>query len=127
MWQDLKNKTKIFVPDSAVVIGVMDETASLQYGQVFLMVDKSPLQDAPQVIKGPIIVAKNPCFHPGDIRVLQALHFIPFLNLIPCQIYAPQQASPLHPLTLGFAEAVIVMRHEYVLLRACPPVTYNES
>jgi hypothetical protein len=67
----LRDKTRIFVPDACLLIGTVDELDILKEGHVFLQIDRSPLLDAPQIIEGLVIVAKNPCFHPGDIRVLQ--------------------------------------------------------
>lgn len=52
-------------------MGVVDELNILQDGEVYLQVNSSATLDAPMIIKGPLIVAKNPCFHPGDIRVLK--------------------------------------------------------
>lgn len=59
------------MPEACLLIGVVDEWNVLEEGQVFLQIDSSPLLDDPQVIQGTVIVAKNPCFHPGDVRVLQ--------------------------------------------------------
>ncbi len=69
--QDLRDRTRLFVPEACLVIGVVDELDVLEEGQVFLQIDRDPLLDNPQVIQGTVIVAKNPCFHPGDVRLLQ--------------------------------------------------------
>lgn len=53
-------------------MGVVDETGVLEYGEVFVQIDRSQLLDSPLVVSGDIVVAKNPCFHPGDVRVLKA-------------------------------------------------------
>jgi RNA-dependent RNA polymerase len=66
---------KASVPESrgegALMLGVADETGTLKSGEVFI-------QSNGHVIEGPVVVAKNPCVHPGDIRVLTAVrgHFI---------------------------------------------------
>ena len=69
--QDLRNKTRIYVPEAALLMGVMDELGLLEYGQVFIQIDRSPLLNSPEVVTGDVIVAKNPCFHPGDVKCLQ--------------------------------------------------------
>jgi RNA-dependent RNA polymerase len=56
---------------------------------------------APQLIEGPVMVTKNPCSHPGDIRLLKAIgkedaryqHFRDFYNVIvfPSKGYRPEQ------------------------------------
>ena len=58
-------------PQNQSVAGVVDELGVLQEGQVYVQIDQSLLQDCPKVIDKPCIVAKNPCFHPGDVRRLQ--------------------------------------------------------
>ena len=70
--QALKERTRIYVPDSALLLGVMDEMSVLHHGEVFLRVDPRDGNGAsPVVITGPVVMARNPCFHPGDIRKLQ--------------------------------------------------------
>lgn len=69
--QDLRNKTRIFVPEATLLMGVVDELGVLEYGQVFIQIDRTLTLDSPQLVAGNVIIAKNPCFHPGDVRVLQ--------------------------------------------------------
>ena len=57
--------------DAALLIGTMDELGVLEEGQVFIQSNPGPLQDSPEIITGTVIVTKNPCFHPGDIRKLE--------------------------------------------------------
>ena len=63
----LRKKQKIFMKKSACIMGVVDEYEVLDYGEVFLSVPDG-------VIEGPVVVAKNPCLHPGDIRTLTAVN-----------------------------------------------------
>lgn len=81
--QDLKFKTRIHVPEAALLIGVVDELGVLEYGQVFIQIDSSVALDAPQAIVGDVIVAKNPCFHPGDIRVLKVSQSSSHIKIAP--------------------------------------------
>lgn len=62
----LRQKQKIFLKKSGCLMGVVDEKNVLSYGQCYLQVPEG-------VIEGPVIVAKNPCLHPGDLRVLEAV------------------------------------------------------
>ncbi len=66
---DLKIKGKIFDKYSAVLIGVIDETNSLEEGEVYVNVNND--QNKNYIIKNHVIVTKNPCLHPGDIRILR--------------------------------------------------------
>ncbi len=64
--KDLVTRSRIAVPQGRVLMGVVDETGLLGEGQVFCQID------GVGVIEGQIVVAKNPCMHPGDLRVLEA-------------------------------------------------------
>ncbi len=85
---DLLNKTRIFVPMGRILMGVIDETGTLQEDEVFIQVSQVST-DAEAVQRGlaipamdfsdrliiikSVAVAKNPCFHPGDLRRLQGV------------------------------------------------------
>jgi RNA-dependent RNA polymerase len=85
---DLKSRCRIFVPKARVLIGCLDETGLLNYGQVFVRITKTKNKekfgdenlrevdgdDSTCIIVGKVVVTKNPCLHPGDIRVLDAVY-----------------------------------------------------
>lgn len=84
---DLKSRCRIYVPKGRLLIGCFDETGILNYGQVFVRVtmtreeleskDQSffhRVDDKTSIVKGKVLVTKNPCLHPGDIRVLEAVY-----------------------------------------------------
>ncbi|KUL85278.1 hypothetical protein ZTR_07957 [Talaromyces verruculosus] len=88
----LKEKAKITIEDGACVLGVMDETATLQgfsyektkgphssresklkaLPEIFLQVYRAD-EKKYRVIEGVCILARNPSLHPGDIRVVRAV------------------------------------------------------
>lgn len=73
--KDLKKKAKIVVPKGAYLLGVMDETGTLEEGEVFVQIcDTSNNGLNKQVITGDVVVFRNPCFHPGDVRVVKAVN-----------------------------------------------------
>ncbi|CDW76328.1 rna-dependent rna polymerase [Stylonychia lemnae] len=99
----LKKRARIRVNKSCVLIGVIDETGTLNEGEVFVKINKSSFEidQAKNVIEqrfinqyekkgmktnaqfmynhedfqmsGPVMITKNPCSHPGDIRLLNAI------------------------------------------------------
>lgn len=74
MLKDLKKKAKIIVPNGAYLLGVMDETDTLEEGEVFIQIyDNSGSNVHKEVITGEVVVFRNPCFHPGDVRVVKAV------------------------------------------------------
>lgn len=83
---DLRSRCRIFVPKGRVLIGCLDETKNLEYGQVYVRITmtKRDFQCSKQVfiekddntyiLTGKVVVTKNPCLHPGDVRVLEAVY-----------------------------------------------------
>ena len=67
LYNDLKNKARIYIQDSAYVIGIMDEYGILEYGQAFLRIRRKNLD---LTLNKKCTIAKCPCLHPGDVRVL---------------------------------------------------------
>ncbi len=84
---DIKLKGKIMDKYSAVLIGVIDETDTLKEGEVYISIrqenysafktsfnyKENPISNA-CIIEGDVIITKNPCLHPGDIKILKAVN-----------------------------------------------------
>ena len=103
---ELRTKSRIFVPKGRSMMGVLDETRTLEYGQVFvqisgtrgrrsfgdsLMFHGSGSHHDNFIIEGKVVVAKNPCLHPGDVRVLRAVDKGPALHhMVDCVVF-PQK------------------------------------
>jgi len=70
---NLKEKCNILVKESARVIGVLDEYGILEPGEVFICISESngTKNDKKIIDTEEVLVTKNPCLHPGDIRVLK--------------------------------------------------------
>jgi RNA-dependent RNA polymerase len=73
MLRDLKKKAKIRVDKGAFLLGVLDETETLKEDQVYCCVSDPLNPSSRKVITGTCVVWRNPCFHPGDIRVVTAV------------------------------------------------------
>ena len=67
LYNDIKKKARIYVEESAYVIGIMDEYNILEYGEAYLQIKRD---DFSIILDKKCVVAKCPCLHPGDIRVL---------------------------------------------------------
>lgn len=109
---ELKTKSRIFVPKGRAMIGCLDETRTLEYGQVFLQVScngKSVYHDnglyqisgsesdhRKLVVTGKVVVAKNPCLHPGDVRILVAVDVPSLHHMVDCVVF-PQKGKRPHP------------------------------
>nr|POF00746.1 rna-dependent rna polymerase 2 [Quercus suber] len=94
-----------------ILVGCLDETGILNYGQVYVRItmSKAELQSEDQsffrkvdettcIVVGKVVVTKNPCLHPGDIRVLEAIYEVELeeKGLVDCLIF-PQNGQRPHP------------------------------
>ncbi|CAF0965632.1 unnamed protein product, partial [Didymodactylos carnosus] len=93
--KELRTKARILVKHGACLLGVIDETRTLKYGQVFIQIEQ--YEKPAIIIQKPVIVTKNPCFHPGDIRLLDAID-VPKLHQLTNVIVFPMDGD--RPLTL---------------------------
>ncbi|KAL6212072.1 hypothetical protein ACLB2K_017294 [Fragaria x ananassa] len=105
----LREKTRIFVPSGRWLMGCLDELGVLEQGQCFVQVSMPSLENCfakhgsrfdqtdknLQVIKGFVVVAKNPCLHPGDIRILEAVDAPGLHHLHDCLVF-PQKGHRPH-------------------------------
>ncbi|KAL8997015.1 MAG: hypothetical protein Q9169_003605 [Polycauliona sp. 2 TL-2023] len=97
----LKEKARITIERGAFLLGCVDETATLKghfngspvpeahepleqraksLPQVFVQLSKGP-KGKPEVILGPMLLARNPSLHPGDIRVVQGVDVVALRHL----------------------------------------------
>nr|CAA09697.1 RNA-directed RNA polymerase [Nicotiana tabacum] len=108
---DLRTRTRIFIPNGRTMMGCLDESRTLEYGQVFVQFsgagrrqffeESHPFNDSGSancdfILKGNVVVAKNPCLHPGDIRVLRAVDVPALHHMVDCVVF-PQKGKRPHP------------------------------
>ncbi|KAL3374731.1 hypothetical protein AABB24_006294 [Solanum stoloniferum] len=108
---DLRSRCRIFIPKGRILVGCLDETGILKYGQVYVRITmtKAELQNGQQnffqkvdettaVVRGKVVVTKNPCLHPGDVRVLEAVYEVTLeeKTWVDCIIF-PQNGERPHP------------------------------
>ncbi|KAL6980202.1 RNA-dependent RNA polymerase [Sarracenia purpurea var. burkii] len=105
----LREKARIFVPEGRWLMGCFDEIGVLEQGQCFIQVSIPSLENCfanhgsrfsetkknLKVIKGYVVVAKNPCLHPGDVRVLEAVDAPGLHHLFDCLVF-PQKGDRPH-------------------------------
>ncbi|EXB88201.1 RNA-dependent RNA polymerase 6 [Morus notabilis] len=105
----LREKARIFVPLGRWLMGCLDELGVLEQGQCFIQVSTPSLENCfskhgsrfsetknnLEVIKGFVVIAKNPCLHPGDIRILEAVDVPGLHHLYDCLVF-PQKGDRPH-------------------------------
>jgi RNA-dependent RNA polymerase len=70
--KELKLRTRIYVPKGSNLMGVIDESWTLAPDEVFVQYRNPERLGRCEIMKGPVVVTRNPAFHPGDVRVLHA-------------------------------------------------------
>ncbi|CAF1018924.1 unnamed protein product [Adineta steineri] len=101
----MKERTRLKLPKNAArnMIGIVDEYGVLEYGQVFIQYtelngDYMNNNDSGKAVtlQQKVVVTKNPCHHPGDIRVFSAVD-VPQLRHLKDVIVFPQRGERPHP------------------------------
>ena len=67
LYSDIKKKARIYIEESAYVKGILDEFGILEYGEAFLHIKRDNFD---LILDKPCVIAKCPCYHPGDLRKL---------------------------------------------------------
>lgn len=87
-------KLKIPVEKSRNVYGVCDPSGNLKPKTVFF---QPTIRGQPKVLSDMhVVVAKNPCYHPGDIRILQCTDVPECRHLVDCIVF-PTEGNRPHP------------------------------
>lgn len=90
---DLCKRANLPIKDGCLVLGIPDYSGLLTTDQIFL---KIPAEEEAggrdRVIQGPVIIYRNPCLHPGDIRLVTAVD-VPELHLTPSVVVLPAAAA----------------------------------
>jgi len=92
-------KTRIPIPPDKgrLMIGVADETRQLQDGEVFIQYSDNT-QDSLKctLASGLVIISKSSCFHPGDLRVFEAVDYQGLHHFVDCLVFPVNGKRP-HP------------------------------
>ncbi|KAF7817247.1 RNA-dependent RNA polymerase 6 [Senna tora] len=104
----LREKARIFVSSGRWLMGVLDELGVLEQGQCFVQVSTPSLENCfskhgsrfketknLQAVTGYVVIAKNPCLHPGDVRILEAVDAPELHHLYDCLVF-PQKGDRPH-------------------------------
>ncbi|KAF5758560.1 putative RNA-directed RNA polymerase [Helianthus annuus] len=108
---DLRTRCRVFVPKGRILVGCLDESGVLDYGQVYVRITLTKtelknreqkyfknMDDVTSVVMGKVVVTRNPCLHPGDVRVLDAVYEIALdeKDYKDCIVF-PQKGERPHP------------------------------
>jgi RNA-dependent RNA polymerase len=110
--RELIDRTRIYISDKKArnMFGIVDEYAVLEYGQVFVqysMIRENKLNlskekeeeeenfDRTEILIGKVVITKNPCHHPGDLRVFDAVDHPALRHLVDVVVF-PQKGHRPH-------------------------------
>lgn len=93
---DLQLKARIIVPKAISLIGIMDETNQLPAGKIFFQWTDLDCNVKRLPVGTRCAVYRNPCLHPGDVRVIE-LADIPALRHLVNVVVFPAVGSRPHP------------------------------
>ena len=85
-------KLKIPIEKSRNVYGVCDPSGQLKPKTVFF---QPTVRGVPRILNDTrVVVAKNPCYHPGDIRVLRCTDVLECRHLVDCIVFPTEGRRP---------------------------------
>ncbi|PKK74498.1 RdRP-domain-containing protein [Rhizophagus irregularis] len=109
----LRSKARILVPDSFLLIGVIDETGILEENEIYVQTSTivseyqtfdtahEKIQREQKIWKGPAVITRNPCLHPGDLRKVVAVEVPELSHLKNCVVFSQKGYKPLPNLLSG--------------------------
>ena len=85
-------KLRIPIEKSRNVYGVCDPSGQLKPKTVFF---QPTVRGVPKILNDTrVVVAKNPCYHPGDIRVLRCTDVLECRHLVDCIVFPTEGRRP---------------------------------
>ncbi|KAH9714574.1 RNA-dependent RNA polymerase 6 [Citrus sinensis] len=132
--------------NTAAIMLSADELGELKEGQCFIQVSESSLENCfskhgsrfaetkkLQVINGFVVIAKNPCLHPGDVRILEAVDRPELHHLCDCLVF-PQKGDRPHTNEASESDLdgdlYFVTWDENLIppsKKSCPPMEYTPA
>ena len=127
--QDMRERSRVRLDEDKgrVLLGVMDEEGVLESGQVFIQIseelDKAGFPR--RVITSTIVILKNPCIHPGDVRTFKGVDVPQLGHLVDCVVF-PQKGPRPHPNELSGSDLDGDQYHCIWDLRLLPTIPIKE-
>ncbi|UJR09769.1 hypothetical protein I4U23_013996 [Adineta vaga] len=137
--RELLDRTRVHISHKYArnMFGIVDEYGVLEEGEVFIQYTKLHDQKLYQpmeignnpaereVLLGNVVITKNPCHHPGDLRVFNAVNRKELRHLVDCVVF-PQKGRRPHPNEISGSDLdgdeYVVIWHEDLI-----PKTENEE
>ncbi|RGB37602.1 RNA dependent RNA polymerase-domain-containing protein [Rhizophagus diaphanus] len=101
--KSLRYKARILMPNSFLLLGVIDETGILEEDEIYVQTSTivSEQQTSKSKVWTPAIIARNPCLHPGDIRNVKVVDVKKLSHLKNCVVFSQKGNRPLPNMLAG--------------------------
>ncbi|OAP58356.1 hypothetical protein AYL99_07446 [Fonsecaea erecta] len=96
-----EQRTRILIPRSRLLFGVCDPYGLLKPGECFLRVTLEEFGSPVTITGVEVLVSRNPCLHPGDLRKLKAVNRPELSHLTDCVVFSTQGKRPAADLMSG--------------------------
>ena len=95
--RDALNKTRfrIDIDKGRQMKGIMDETNTLNYGEVFVQYTELNGTNLRRILIGDLFVTKNPCLHPGDLKRVRAVDIPELRHLYDVVVFPSKGQRPI--------------------------------
>ena len=110
-YQSIKKKARILMQESCTLIGVVDETGVLEPDEIFVQIrkdnfserefaDSDPFAFADKeekpshILTSQLLVTRNPCLNPGDLRLLQGVDHPELRHLYNVVVFSSKGERP---------------------------------
>ncbi|KAK9729654.1 hypothetical protein K7432_000167 [Basidiobolus ranarum] len=129
--KDIKYRARVPIELGAHLMGVMDETQTLRENQISLRFTDPKQNNLIRSYVGPALVVRNPCLHPGDIHMVEAVDCPQHHSLINCVVFSSQGSRDLPSQCSGGdldGDTYMVLWDERLFPpRKVPPVSYTKQ
>ncbi|KAJ3122031.1 RNA-dependent RNA polymerase [Nowakowskiella sp. JEL0407] len=110
---EMKERARFPVPDTFLLLGVVDETGTLEENEIFVQVSSICRTKSGQIIMsadrngnqvysretkvmtGRCAVARSPALHPGDIQIVRAVRCEKLMHIKNCVVFSQKGHRPL--------------------------------
>ena len=105
-YNNVIKKARIKVPDTFLLLGVLDETGFLKENEIFVQTSEfiyhnGSVDKKDKIWEGDVLVARNPALHPGDLQVVKAVDCLKLHHLWNVILFSSVGKRPLPSMLSG--------------------------
>jgi RNA dependent RNA polymerase len=94
-------KCRILIPSSRLLFGVCDHKDVLKAGECYVRVTQNADGKPRTIVDANVLIARNPCLHPGDLRKLKAVDKPELSHLSDCIVFSTKGPRPAADMMSG--------------------------